>query len=342
MRNYYMVRAQKSKEEDFNEFFNNSIIAVGWSRIDFSKENDIIKLRNSVYEKYYKNHRSTQSISRKLNEVERFKNIKKGDYIIIPFYTFIAIAVAENLEKYESNAIDLDLANQRVVTYKYVDGNPMRIARTDLSEGLQRRLRVRGNIVSNLNDFKDEIDKIFQISAYSFTQEIKLFEENERENLKEQLFSNIQNGKTNLQTGGIGLENLVSEIMQCEGYKSRVLPKNEFSGSADADIEAIKEDSFMSKKIFVQVKHHSGYSGKEGIEQIVKVLQCDEYKDYDGYFITSAAIDDDVRSLASEQGIEVMDGMDLVELIITNLNHLSNTTKYLLGICTIPRVVDIV
>ena len=69
---------------------------------------------------------------------------------------------------------------------------------------------------------------------------------------------NLQKGKSNLQTGGIGLENLVCEIMQCEGYESKILAKNKFQGKADADILAIKEDSFMSKKIFVQVKHHNG------------------------------------------------------------------------------------
>lgn len=337
MRNYYMVRAQGSKEEDFKEFFDKNIIAVGWSNVDFSKENDINKLRDLVNEKYY-NNRISPYISKKLNEIERFKGIKKGDYIIIPFYSSIVIAEAEDLEKYESNAIHLDLANQRAVSYKYLDSEPMRIARSDLSEGLQRRLRVRGNTVTNLNEFKDEIDKIFQTNGYSFIQNIMLFEEEKCKELKKQLLHKIQNGETNLQTGGIGLENLVSEIMQCEGYRSKVLPKNKFSGSADADIEAIKEDSFMSKKIFVQVKHHSGNSGKEGIEQIVKVLKCDEYKDHDGYFITSADINDDVRKFASENGIEVMDGMDLVELIIANLNRLSNKTKYQLGICSIPLI----
>ncbi len=45
MRNYYMVRAQGSKEEDFKEFFDKNIIAVGWSNIDFSKENNINNLK---------------------------------------------------------------------------------------------------------------------------------------------------------------------------------------------------------------------------------------------------------------------------------------------------------
>lgn len=108
--------------------------------------------------------------------------------------------------------------------------------------------------------------------------------------------------------------------MKCEGYETEVLPKNKFTGQADADIRAIKKDSFMSKKIFVQVKHHSGYSGRHGIEQIINVLALKEYEEYDGCFITSAMVTDDARKLADKNGIEVMDGNRLVELIIKHRN----------------------
>ena len=136
------------------------------------------------------------------------------------------------------------------------------------------------------------------------------------------------------------LDNLVCEIMKCEGYDSKVLAKSSFTGKADADIQSIKEDSFMSKKIFVQVKHHSGNSGEWGIKQLIDVLAQNEYKDYEGYFITSGFIDEDVRKFASDNNIEVMDGNDLVDLIISNMNKLSETTKRLLGICAIPHIVS--
>lgn len=130
--------------------------------------------------------------------------------------------------------------------------------------------------------------------------------------------------------------------MKCEGYEAEVLAKNKFTGKADADIRAIKEDSFMSKKIFVQVKHHSGYSGSQGIQQVIDVLSQKEYEGYEGYFITSAMVSDDVRAFAEENGIEVMDGNALVELIVNNLDKLSETTKRLLGICIVPRMLSTV
>ncbi len=340
-RNYYMVRAMFSREDDFKIFFNNNVVAVGWSEVDFTKFSDIVELQEEVRKVYYENgNKAQQVISKKMNEIERFKHIQKSDYILVPFNSYIALAEAGEKEIYSDESYEQDLANQRSVAYRYENGKPLIIPRNELSEGLQRRLRVRGNTVANLFEFKDEIDMIFNRESYSYSQEMQDTEQQEMKKLKAGLLENIQRGKTNLQTGGIGLEKLVCELMRCEGYEAEVLAKNKFTGKADADIRAIKEDSFMSKKMFVQVKHHSGYSGKQGIQQVVDVLAQKEYEGYEGYFITSALISDDVRAFAEENDIEVMDGNALVELIVNNLNGLSETTKRLLGICVIPHVVS--
>ena len=101
MRNYYMVRAMNSNQEDFDIFFKNNVVAVGWSRVNFSKEADSERLRQKVWEEYYKNAEKQQNtISRKLNEVERFKTIKKGDFIIVPYNSNIVIAEALDEEIY--------------------------------------------------------------------------------------------------------------------------------------------------------------------------------------------------------------------------------------------------
>lgn len=340
---YYMVRAMLSREEDFKIFFENNVVAVGWSRIDFSSFSDVDELKKAVRGAYYaQKDKAPHVISKNLNEVERFKQMKKGDRVIVPFYSYIVLAEMEDQEIYSKKAFPQDLSNQRRVSYWYENGKILKIPRNELSEGLQRRLRVRGNTVSDLLEFKEEIERIFQRKSYSYSQEMRDIEQKELEKLKSGLLHQIQNGKTNLQTGGIGLENLVCELMKCEGYEAEVLPKNKFTGQADADIRAIKKDSFMSKKIFVQVKHHSGYSGRHGIEQIINVLALKEYEEYDGCFITSAMVTDDARKLADKNGIEVMDGNRLVELIINNLDKLSETTKRLLGICVIPHMASII
>lgn len=338
-RHYFMVRAMLSEEKDFDVFFKNNVVAVGWSDVNFKEFSDRESLREAVRKQYYdSNQTAPQTVSKNLNEVVRFKGIQRGDYIIVPFYSSIALAVAETGEVYSQADFDRDLSNQRKVTYRYSGSDVLRIPRNELSEGLQRRLRVRGTTVANLFEFGEEIETIFTRRSYSYSQEMQVREHEERESLKEGLLDHIRNGKTNLQTGGIGLENLVCELMRCEGYDAKVLAKSKFTGKSDADIQALKDDAFMSKKIFVQVKHHSGFSGKDGIQQVIDVLKQEEYLEYEGYFVTSANIDEQTRLFAADNDIEVMDGESLVELIIGNLDKLSETTLRLLGISPYPHI----
>lgn len=342
-RNYYMVRCMFSREDDFNIIFDNNVVAVGWSEVDFTQSKDAEQLKKNVYEKYYQDSSTAKNVvSKKLNEVARFKNIKKGDYIVVPYYSQILIAEAEDTEIYSLASATQDLSNQRKVRYKLKDGKRITIPRNNLSEGLQKRLRVRGNTVSNLAEFSEEIEKIFSCDSYSYINEIASQEIQDDTLLKATLLKRIQEGKTNLQTGGIGLEHLICEIMECEGYTAKVLPKSLFPDGADADIEAIKEDSFMSQKILVQVKHHSGYSDKAGIQQIINALQSDDrYSEYDGYFITSASIDEGTRSYAAINNIQVMDGNSLIDLIYDNLTRLTDETRKKLGVSTSPRIIEI-
>ena len=342
-KHYFMVRAMKSEDTDFDILFGENVIAVGWSDVNFTNYENSETLREAVRLKCYASSKNPQSIiTKKLNEVVRFKNIREGDYIIVPNHSNVVLAIAESEEIYSPDAFDRDLSNQRKVTYRYSGSEILRIPRSELSEGLQRRLRVRGTTVSDLFEFRDEIEHLFDRRSYSYSQEMQDREQEEREMLKKGILFNIQKGKTNLKTGGIGLEDLVCELMKCEGYDARVLAKTKFSGKADADILAMKDDAFMSKKIFVQVKHHSGVSGKEGIQQVIDVLRQEEYLEYEGYFVTSAAVDEDTRKFGIDNGIEVMDGEALVDLIINNLNKLSPTTIRLLGISPYPNILTVI
>lgn len=97
----------------------------------------------------------------------------------------------------------------------------------------------------------------------------------------------------------------------------------------------------MSKKIFIQVKHHSGQTGKFGIEQISEVLKDKKYEGYYGCLITSGFVSYETRQFTLNNNIDVIDGEKLVELIIYNLDKLSSDTKRVLGICSVPSIVEI-
>lgn len=346
MPNYYMVRAMFSYDAHFEEFFKKEVVAVGWSAVNFSslKTNE---LRNVIWENYYKDSsKCSQSISLALNQALMFKNIKEGDRIVIPYRSGIVLALAKGEEFYSQEACALDLANQRRVSYKQNDDDePLVIQRNDLSEGLQRRLRVRGRSVLNLNEFDSEIEKMFSDTLgkdFSYDAEICQKEKNEIELFKRNLLTRIQNGNTHLQTGGIGLEQLVCELLKCEGYDATILPKRSFPNSADADIRAVKADSFGSQKLLVQVKHHHGYTGNWGLYQLnaIKEMDDEQYEDYNYILLTSASVGDDVMKKSSEMGIDVYDGKNLVEIIYSNIEKLSPETKRKLGISLVPHLND--
>lgn len=340
---YLMVRAMTSQEIHFREFFENSVVAVGWSSVNFSNYATPEELREAVRTTYYSN-KGGPRVGINLNECMRFKSINTGDFIIIPYYSGIALAKAEDEAIYSDNAAKIDLANQHKVSYLYKDGAVLSVPRNNLSEGLQRRLRVPGKTVSDLSEFSEEIEKLFSNpEVYSYTNEAKQEEDKLQKQFMQKLLANIQGGKTNLQTGGIGMENLIKELFECEGYNARVLAKTSFEGSADADIEAWRDDAFVPIKIFAQVKHHGGYSGRKGIDQIIQAIESrnNSGEDYKGIFITSAKVADEDKKYAEDNNISVIDGERIVEIITSNLDHLSKNTINKLGIVMVPSIFNL-
>ncbi|WP_035764962.1 restriction endonuclease [Butyrivibrio sp. NC2002] len=337
---YLMVRAMTSQEIHFREFFDNSVVAVGWSQINFTDYSDRELLKEAVKEEYYFD-KSGPHVAMNLNECARFSGILAGDLIIVPYYSGIALAIAESEALFSEKAAEIDLGNQHKVSYLYKDGDILSVPRNNLSEGLQRRLRVPGMSVSDLSEFSDEIEKLFSHpDSYSYSNEAKEKEDALQKQFKKDLLKNIQNGKTNLQTGGIGMENLVKELFECEGYYARVMAKTSFKGSADADVEAWRDDAFASIRIFAQVKHHSGTTGNEGIRQIVKVIESKVIagENCKGMLITSAKISEEDARIAEDNNIDVVDGDRLVEIIYSNLGRLSKGTLDKLGVVMVPSV----
>ncbi len=334
-----MIRAMGSTQNDFEVFFDNSVVAVGWSEINFSRftTKQSEGLVEAVKGHYYSSPDAFGPlVGKKLNEVRRFHNINVGDYIIIPFYSSIRLALAEDKVLYDDSAYDLDLANQRKESYVRFKNTYKTIPRDVLSEALQRRLRVRGSTVSDLYEFKDEIAKLFSRESYTWGSDFEEKENQLKVALKTNLISKIKDGKTNLKTGGIGLEHLVQELFECEGYKAEVLAKTTFQ-FGDADVYAVKSDKFQETKILIQVKHHSGNTGDWGFAQLNDIKKSDEYKDHKFALVTSANISDEIRKLADDSDIVAMDGNELAEWIIENLTKLSTETKIKLGLSSIPQ-----
>lgn len=336
---YYMVRAMRQTEQDFDLFFEKNVVAVGWSYVDFTSSEDAEALVERVY--YSDGKTAPQVVGKKKNEVRRFKGIKSGDRIIIPYYDAICLAKARSEQLYDKTIVDsLDLSNQRQVDYLRVEGSVVHISRDELSERLQRRLRVRGTTVADLYEFGEEIEALFSKKNFSWLLQFEKAQKDLVSDFKTELLQNIQEGKTNLQTGGVGLENLVRELLEIEGYKAKVLSKSVFPGFADADIRASRADRFGEINLLVQVKHHTGITDTWGAKQLAEILrqQPTKYPDYKLVLVSTAEASDELREMCEKQDIILFTGSDLASWVFEAIPKLDPKTRIKLGISNVPEL----
>ncbi len=342
-RNYLMVRAMGQQQKEFDVFFGNSVVALGWSDIDFSKFADAESVAAEVEAKHLSDQKyAPTSVGKWLAQVRRFKNIRSGDRILVPYYESVCLATATGAETYDPRvAKSLDLANQKAVQYTLTeDGKPLSIPRSQLSEGLQRRLSVRGSMVADLFEFKEEIEPLFGAEHIDWRARLQLSEADATKKFKSQLLQRMKAGKTNLRAGGLGLERLVKRLLELDGYKAEILAKQTFRSFGDADVQASRADRFSESKLLVQVKHHSGKSDTTAAKQLQEILNQypAEYADFNLAVVTTAEASEELKTICAENNIVVMDGDDVVDWIFEALPNLEAEWKMKLGIISVPEL----
>lgn len=336
---YYLVRAMDQMEDHYALFFERECVAVGWSAVDFSagEPEDVVA---RVVERYYANTDAHPTyVGIRKNEVRRFLHMQPGDRVVVPVSRGIRLAeVNDGLEYDVAAAVPhLDLANQRPVRYlRAADGELLTVPRAELSEGLLRRLRVRGAAVRDLSEFAPELDHLFRSRRSA---DHAAAEQSRLENtLKHHLLDALRNGRTLLAAGGQGLEHLVAELLEIDGYTAEVLSKRAFEGTADADIKATRQDHVKETQLLVQGKHHGGQSGTWGAEQLAEIRrqQDERWADHDLVLLTTAAASRELTEEARRHQITVLDGEALVTWIVDAHHALRPSTKRALGISDIP------
>lgn len=339
----YMIRAMVSAQEDFDVFFRNNVVAVGWSDVDFTAYESADTLVQAVMDDYYDDGTTApQVVGKRNNEVRRFKGIRKGDHIIVPYLNSVRLAIACGEERFSlSDGESRDLANQHVVSFvRDDDGDYRTIPREQLSEGLQRRLRVRGTTIADLSEFAEEVKELFRGQAYMST--IARVQNEQESMFKSKLLRILQDGTSALRAGGIGLEDLVEELLQADGYITKVQAKNRFPDIADADIEATRDDHVTSTKLLVQVKHHSGESGEWGGIQLARIMevQSDLFAEYRLVLVTSGDASGELRDLCDTKDITLITGTQLVDWIADQLESIKPKMRSALRISNVPQIVE--
>lgn len=328
MTKYMLVRTPKA-------LITKDKIGIGWSKVNFSQfatAKELVKELKSIHPKF----------SRARKQVERFFNLKQGDIIIIPSYKSILLAIVSGEKTFNPDFDKGHGANQISVNYlKQADGKLLRIARSHLTEGLERRLKIY-QAVADLKDFSKELDKLVtQKDNFSLESEYLQILATKQEVFKDELLMRLRHGKTRLDTGGLGLEKLIKELLQLEGYINVITPsKHEQKGIADVDIIAKYASNPFAPTLLIQAKHHRGESNSHAIKQLTAYNYEDD-PSAQRWMITTANIDDETEKEAETQGINVMLGDEFVEWLSEHLLNLSDETKARLGLGVLPSFIEI-
>lgn len=321
------------------ELVEQDLVGIGWVDFRFCDMADAEEAIAEIDRHY--------GVGRYGNQIRRFFAIAEGDWIVAPLPYSIAIGRATGGMHFDQRYYEADRANMRRVQFpRDADGRLITIPRDSFSEAFQRRLRVMGMVVNDLGEFLDDIRKALASMErgedHSWLHHLNAEKERQHAAFRRNLLANIQSGRTNLRTGGIGLEQLVCELLQAEGYKARVLAKQHFRGSADADIQASRSDRWSTVRLLVQVKHHQGYSDAYGLNQLREIKQAHEgeYDDHQLVFLTSASVSAELRQQALKDDIIIIDGGELADWIGQNIDRLKPPTKGMLGIYEVPAVLQ--
>lgn len=331
-RKYILVRSSRLLIER-NE------VGYGWGRINFSEYGNF----DDLFQKAFLE--NGVAYGRKKNQIRRYFNLEKNDIIVVPTSGAVAFAKVEGTKTYNKDGKVRYSENRiRVIYLKDSDGNSF-IPRQALSTQLQSRLKIR-MAIADLSDFSDEIDKHISSldngTIYTWKNEIEEKEELDEAIFKEKLLFRLSKGKKiSLAAGGYGLEKLVSELLEINGYVSRIQAKNQSSGVDDIDIIA-KKHNFLTDDIeclYIQVKHHSGTTGLKGLRQLTSYNNNDEYALVRKVLISTGVFNGELKEIAERENVFLIEGSELVNLIYNNIDQLSQNTKTSLGITTTPQLI---
>lgn len=321
-------------------FIDHNVVAIGWQGLDFSQLSDA-EIRNEITAQLPE---STGSrIGQAVSQALRFQNMEAGAKVLVPVpYGVLLAEVNGETRTYEEGAAHLDIPNQRAVKFLLDSGTgkPLTIPRVELSEGLSRRIKVPGSYCQDLTEFSGEIEGLFTGETVASQDRAKEVEVSRA--FADALLIRLRDGSSLLPTGGRGLEELVRDVFIADGYIAETLSKKIFSGIADADVRATKENILGSMLVYVQVKHHTGPSGNHGLNQLIELINSGQADDATHFvLLTTGELDEKLHEKAekTDEKIILIDGPTFVERLISVLPQLDRAWWKVLRISEVPRLV---
>ncbi len=311
----FIIRCSPGGISRHQEMLKENQIVIGWSRTKNNLFNDELdrdgfkKELKSVYPLYNEN---PYSLGQATGYLWRFiREMGIGDYALVPIAkAFYLGEITSNLI-YLQDRIEDDTAIRRNVKWLN-NGKP--ILRDYCGSGLISRLKYQGTCVGAT----DLIDDIEIALKNSNSKEKPNFKTQLNEKLKQQAAKFLTSKESYLDD--VKFEKLVRQLMIGLGAKSSIIPSKKRYKNSIADVDVLADFIHLGIKIYIQVKKHNHESDEYAVRQLIEAMKIDNPDGANpifGWVVTSGKFNEKADNLANDNGIKVVNGEDLAEMIIT-------------------------
>jgi predicted Mrr-cat superfamily restriction endonuclease len=310
----FIIRCAPSYVSRVGEMFENNQIVIGWSETEsllFDPDLDRDGFKEILKIKYPNYINNSYSLGQGTGYLWRFiREMQIGDYAIVPIpKAFYIGEVTSNLIFLPDN-INEDTAIRRNVKWLNY-GKP--IPREYCSAGLVSRLKYQGTCVG-ATDLINEIESALETAKKG---DSPSFKEQLNDILIQEVHALLKSDKAYLDSNKF--EKLVRELMIGLGAKTSEIPPRSKYKNPKADVDVIADFITLGLQIYIQVKKHKESSDKFAVEQLIEAMKIDNpdgSKPIFGWVITSSEFNDEAVKLATDNGIRVINGDELAEMIV--------------------------
>lgn len=329
----WMVRAAGGYS--YEEFVNNSVIALGWKKI--GKINNNIS-RDDLYEKLRKNYTgmAKNTYSHWAGQITRFMNeFEKGEYVLTydPENREYSIGTISSDYYYKEGIVE-DMPRLRDVKWL------AQISRDKLSVNARNKLGAISTIFEVHEDAKKELLELLKNSDADFADDEEYDEAEEideeteemdtiREDIIEKANEFIKDKVAELEWQD--MERLVAGILRGMGYKTMITERGADRGR---DIKASPDGlGLEDPRIVAEVKHRSNQMGAPEIRSFIGGLRSGDK----GLYVSTGGFSKEAKYEAerSTLPITLIDLDRLVALLVQYYEKLDGETKALVPLTKI-------
>lgn len=263
----------------------------------------------------------------KYNNLLNMLNMEIGDFIVVPkFPEWINFTIFKVNRKYNYNLNNEVKDYGHIIGVDYENKKTFHYQANDESKLIHSKLRAYQSAINNIlnEDVKNTVESLFFKESDMEAQDIAQI-------IKNSFFKNFNEFNYKLNSlNPYDIEKLVELIFTAAGYKLE--DKNHYDREGgDADLVFSKNFEIISDflddknlyQLYIQVKKKLGKDSNEfeGIEQLEKITSTIDSENtfYSKILVSTSTFSEKVQREAKRKNIILIDGKELVKLIIKYL-----------------------